>query len=363
MAFRELASITGTILKSNFVALKKPYKLNFAITYWCQSRCLTCNIWQMKPKGELTLDEIKEFAKKNDYFKWIEITGGEPFLRSDIVEIVKAFKEHSKNLYIVTIPTNSLTNHDTVVSKISEMLDLGIPKMAITISLDGYRELHDKIRGVPGNFDKAIDLFKRLMELKKTHKNLYFVFGYTMSSFNKGRFFDTFDSVKSYIPSITYNDFHINLAQNSDNYYGNSNLNIKPAGIDVASEIYKLVKLRKARPSAIEAVESTFLKGLVSYAKTGKMPMHSRSLEASVFMDSFGNIYPSIMWNEKIGNIKDTGYDLNSVLSNQNAVRVRNELKKGNEPLQWTSCEAYQSITGRLPSIFMLKAAKFNKSG
>ena len=78
---------------SNFRRLKKPYKLNFAITMWCQSRCLTCNIWQIKPKDELTLDEIREFAKKNTSFRWVGLTGGEPFLRSDIVDIAKAFKE------------------------------------------------------------------------------------------------------------------------------------------------------------------------------------------------------------------------------------------------------------------------------
>ena len=70
-----------TALKNNFTTLEHPYKLTFSISYWCQSRCLTCNIWQIKPKGELELNEIQEFARKNNFLKWIEITGGEPFLR------------------------------------------------------------------------------------------------------------------------------------------------------------------------------------------------------------------------------------------------------------------------------------------
>ena len=48
-----------------------------------------CSIWKQKPGKELTFDEITEFAKKNNYFRWIGLTGGEPFLRSDIVEIVR----------------------------------------------------------------------------------------------------------------------------------------------------------------------------------------------------------------------------------------------------------------------------------
>ncbi|MGC8652066.1 MAG: radical SAM protein [Candidatus Micrarchaeia archaeon] len=355
MALKELFSIAGTGIKSNFVTLKKPYKLNFAITYWCNSRCLTCNIWQMKPKGELTIDEVREFARRNNYFKWIEITGGEPFMRSDIVEIVKAFKEHSKNLYIVTIPTNSLTNHDSVIEKTKAMLELKIPKLAITVSLDGYRELHDKIRGVPGNYDKAIDMYKRLAELKKTYKNLYFVFGYTLSNLNEGQFQKTYEAVKSDIPGITYNDFHINLAQISDNYYGNGNLSIKPSGAGIANEIAYVVRKRQRRLNAIEMIEHAFLKGLAVYARTGRMPLHSRSLEASVFMDSFGNIYPSIMWNQRIGNIRDSAYELSPLLENTVAQAVRQAVKEGREPVQWTSCEAYQAITGSIPSMFIMK--------
>lgn len=109
-----------------------------------------CNIWEIKPKDELRIEEIREFAAKNNYFKWIELTGGEPFLRSDIVEIARAFAESSKDLYLMTMPTNSLCNPETEIGRIKEILSLGIPRVAITISLDGHKELHDKIRGIPG---------------------------------------------------------------------------------------------------------------------------------------------------------------------------------------------------------------------
>ncbi|MGC8662770.1 MAG: radical SAM/SPASM domain-containing protein, partial [Candidatus Micrarchaeia archaeon] len=290
----------------------------------------------------------------NNYFKWIEITGGEPFLRSDIVDIVKAFKEHSKSLYIVTIPTNSLTDHNAVIEKIKAMLNMGIPRIAITVSLDGYRELHDKIRGVPGNYDKAIDMYKRLAALKKEYKNLYFVFGYTLSNLNAGQFQKTYEAVKSEIPNITYNDFHINLAQISDNYYSNGNLSIKPSGDGIADEIAYVVSRRKKRLSAIEMIEHAFLKGLSTYARTGKMPLHSRSLEASIFLDSFGNVYPSIMWNVKLGNIRDTGFNLDPILNSKLSFSIRKDIEEGREPTQWTSCEAYQAIMGKLPSLFTL---------
>ncbi|MGI0100524.1 MAG: radical SAM protein [Candidatus Micrarchaeaceae archaeon] len=351
MAVEKLMNIATTAIKSNFVRLDRPYKINFCITYRCQSRCLTCNIWQMKPKGELTIEEIREFVSKNPYFKWVELTGGEPFLRSDIVDIARAFKEKSNGLYILTMPTNSLCDHDLVIRRLREILALGIPRVAVTISLDGYRELHDKIRGIPGNYDKAIDTFKRLKELKKEYGNLYFVFGYTLSKFNKGQFMKTYEAVKSDIPDIKYNDFHINLAQVSSNYYGNADDDIKANNPEIVSELESILKHREFGLGIISVIEAAFARKLVEYAKTGYSPMKSRSLEASLFMDSYGNVYPSIMWDKKVGNVRDIGYDLLQLWDNDVAKGVRMEIMRGREPNQWTSCEAYQALTGNMLSL------------
>lgn len=340
-----LLSLAIPAIRSNISMLKAPYKLTFSITYSCQSRCATCNIWQIKPSNELLLDEIKKFADRNKSFRWIEITGGEPFLRKDLVEIIRAFNETSKP-YLFTMPTNSLCNINMIKGQISKILDLGIPKLSITVSLDGYRELHDKIRGVKGNYDKAINVFRMLEELKSEHSNLFFVFGYTLSKFNQGMFEKTFNSVREEIPSITYNDFHINLGQVSDIYYSNSDLGIKPGQAEVAKEIRQIREKRKAEIGAIPLIENAFLKGLEKYSETGKAPTKSRSMDASLFLDSYGNVFPSIMWNRKIGNVRDVDYDLSKIWHSRAADQARSEIKKGKDPENWTACEAYQSIIG-----------------
>ncbi len=345
-----MAKLGLTALKNNVVELKNPYKLTFSISYWCQSRCLTCNIWEIKPKGELELNEIQEFAKKNNFFKWIEITGGEPFLRKDIVEIVKAFNDNCKDLFVLTMPTNSLCNHDMVTEKLKKILDFGIPKVSITLSLDGDRETHDKIRGIPGNFDKVIDMAKRLHELKKTYKSLFFVFGYTMSRFNQGKLEKTFNAIKEELPWMTYNDLHVNVGQISESYYKNGELDIRAEKNELAKEIDFLIKKRRFEFGAIPIIENIFLRNLVKYVNTEKSPIKSKSLDASLFMDSYGNIYPSIMWGRKIGNIRDTNYSLDKLWHNVDAEEVRKIVHEGKEPTCWTACEAYQSIVGDIKS-------------
>lgn len=344
--------IVGTALESNLVALKRPYKLNFCATYRCQSRCATCNIWQLKPKdGELSVDEVREFSKKSPHFKWIEVTGGEPFLRSDIVDVVKAFNDYSRGLYVLTMPTNSLCDHDMLERRIKEMLELRIPRIAITVSLDGHRAVHDKIRGVPGNYDRAILLFKKLSELRKQYRNLFVVFGYTMSAFNSGELASTVSAVQQEIPSVSYNDFHINLAQASGNYYHNEGLQVAADRARMVRELTHAKRNRRFEFGAIPVIEGAFLRKLIVYARTGKSPMRSRSLEASCFVDSTGNVYPSIMWNRSIGNVRDVGYDLARLWGGSEAEKIRAEIRAGNEPAQWTSCEAYQALTGSIISL------------
>ncbi len=347
----KLAGLALTALKSNFTRLSRPYKLNFAVTYWCQSRCITCGIWEIRPKDELTIEEIRKFVEKNNYFKWIELTGGEPFLRSDIAEIAKVFKENCKDLYLLTMPTNSLCSIATVETKLRQILSLGIPRIVITVSLDGYKELHDKIRGVPGNYDRAMEVFALIRRLKGEYKDIDAIFGYTLSKFNQGQFDQTFNSVKQRFPDITYNDFHINLAQTSENFYKNEAMDIRPDGEVAAKEIGGFLSSRGTSMDPMIIIENAFLKRLVEFARTKRSPMKSRSLEASLFLDSWGNVYPSIMWNKKVGNIRETDYDLGSIWRSDAAQDVRKMIKEGKEPSEWTSCEAYQILTGRITTL------------
>jgi MoaA/NifB/PqqE/SkfB family radical SAM enzyme len=354
MAAKEFLGLGITALKSNFTALGEPYKLNFAITYRCQSRCKTCNIWQTKPSGELTLEEITRFAEKNPSFRWITITGGEPFLRSDIVEIIDAFRRNSRGLYLVTIPTNSLSSRELVLGKVEEIMKLGIPKLSITLSLDGGRGLHDEMRGVPGAFDRVMALAKGLRELQKRYPGLYFVFGYTISRYNVGRLEDTYEAVRKEIPEVNWNNFHVNVAHTSEIYYSNLNMDLKTESAAIARELRGFVRKRGVGANALDAVESVFLRNLVKYVETGKAPMRSRSLDASLFVDSNGNVFPSIMWAKKLGNLRDTGYDLRPIWTGEQAAEARKLLRKGEEPVSWTACEAYQAIVGDLPSFVSL---------
>ncbi len=334
-------------LKSNFSRLKHPYKLTFAITLQCNSRCKHCNIWQLKPKGELSIEEIRKFAEANPYFVIVELTGGEPFLRSDIVEIAEAFAQYSKNLYAITMPTNSLVNGDIIVEKVRKMLKFG-KKIVVTLSLDGYRELEDTIRGVPGNYGKVISLYKRFNEIKKSNSNFDFKFGFTMIGLNQGKFLETVRRVKEDLPEIKITDFHLNLGAISEGYYGNNaslKENILVDREKAVKELEEIIKAYKKELGfklfdVVSVGEYIYLKGLLEYLKSGKNPFKRLIGEASVYMDSFGNVYPSILVNKKLGSIREDGYDLSKIIERGK------EIIESDDRRHYTFCDEEASIIG-----------------
>lgn len=337
-------------IKSNIVRPKNPYKLTFAVTLHCNSRCRHCNIWQLQPKNELTLEEIRKFSEANPNFVIVELTGGEPFLRSDLPEIAKAFSDYSKKLYAITMPTNSLVNADLVVSKINEMLKLN-KKIVVTLSLDGYRELEDEIRGVKGNYDRVIALYKRLKEIKEKNKNFDFKFGFTMIGLNQGKFLETVRKVQEDLPEVKLTDFHLNLGAISEGYYGNNSTlkdNILVDREKALKELEEVIRAyrREIGINIFDVVtigEFIYLKGLLEYLKTGKNPFKRLVGEASIYMDSFGNVYPSILVNKKLGSIREDGYSLSKI------IEKGKEIIESDDRKHYTFCDEEASIIGDIP--------------
>ncbi|MGC9132404.1 MAG: SPASM domain-containing protein [Candidatus Micrarchaeia archaeon] len=106
----------------------------------------------------------------------------------------------------------------------------------------------------------------------------------------------------------------------------------------------------KKRLSLISILEKTFLKKMKEFVVTKRAPVKLRSIDTSIFLDSFGNVYPSIMWDKKLGNIRESKYDLRKILESDETKEAKIEIALGKEPQSWTSCEAYQALIGDLKS-------------
>ena len=341
--------LTKQILVSNFKDVKFPYKLNFCLTYKCNSKCLSCDIWKIKSTNELTVDEIKNFFKYSNKFSWIDVTGGEVFLRKDIVQIIDIILQSCKDLYHLHIPTNSIITQLTV-DRIKEILKLRPKpkKFTITLSIDGPPELHDYIRGVEDNWAGVMKAYDELREFENNYFKIFF--GFTLSKLNLGKFHETVIAVQKEFPQVKYEDFHMNIAHTSGHYYNNDDFDI---GVNSDKEKFieevEAFRLRKKKIfNPINNLENKYLNYAKKYIMTGETPIDCKSLASSVFLDPYGNVFPCSIWDKKIGNIKDFEFNLSRLLEDKIVKELREQIKDKSCPNCWTPCEAYQSILGSL---------------
>jgi Fe-coproporphyrin III synthase len=329
------------IWDSNLGTLNYPYKLIYVVTKECHSKCLNCHIWKVKPQNELTLDEIRKFAQNSTYFSWIDFIGGEPTDRKDFVELVEVFLENCPDLLLVHFPTNGLKTKR--ILSMSEQLARKCPKLVVSVSIDGPPEVNDRLRGIPNDFDSAIKTYIGL----KNIENVDTYIGMTLYPETVNLVTATVDAIKQRVPEFTYKDLHVNLPHISEHYYENTSTSPQMTE-DMNGAIQELMKLRGMPIRPFEIVERMYHRRVKKYIETRKTPEDCASLMASCYLSENGTVYPCNIWNEPLGNIRDTGYKLEPLLRTDRALELRRKIINKECPNCWTPCEAYQSLFANL---------------
>ena len=197
----------------------KALDATIAITYKCNSRCRMCNIWQIKNPGDLPLEV---FYNLSPNLKYINLTGGEPFLRPDLPAIVKIVKKVSPKARIIISSNGWATGLITRQVKAIIKIDKNI---GLRISLDGLDAVHNQIRGLVGFYGQAIKTVESLKRLGV--KNLGFSF--TIMDFNADQLKAVYDLSKKMNLELA-----LALVQNSEVYFKKNDNQIKK--IEAAAE-------------------------------------------------------------------------------------------------------------------------------
>lgn len=167
-------------------------KLFYFVTSKCNARCAFCfnleNVvnWQARKPTELTLDEITRVAKNFKRLPYLTLSGGEPFIRTDLPEVIEAFHVHAKTQW-VTIPTNAALTERTLSSTLDILNRCPSMFLTLQISLDSMYEDHDKSRVIPGGFAKLGETLKALAEIRPHYPNLRIQIATCYDTFNLHR--------------------------------------------------------------------------------------------------------------------------------------------------------------------------------
>ena len=127
------------------------------VTSKCNSKCKTCfYATETHPGEDLSFEEIARLSQTGPAFDKLWLSGGEPFLRKDLVEIIELFYKNN-SIQGINLPTNGLVGGEHIGEEVARLLDR-CPKLTVHLnySVDGLGEVHDRQRGVPGAFAKTM---------------------------------------------------------------------------------------------------------------------------------------------------------------------------------------------------------------
>lgn len=346
-----------------------PITLSFSVTNQCQSRCLTCKIWQiyqndpeLKQK-ELTVEEIhKIFKNINSFIYFFNISGGEPYLRKDLPEIVKYAAQYLKPR-IIHIPTNCLApnvvEHSTnaIIRVLKDLKWKGV--LTIKPSIDAIGAKHDKIRGVGGNFNKVLETFERLKRLKAIYPQLSVEAGTVISKFN----LNDIDEVSSFVESLGIDNYRNELAGQRAEFlnFGDditpSAEEYKKAIEDFESSVAGNIKGKSTYTKMTQAFRFSYYDLVVKILKQNKPAIPCMAGLANIHLTPYGDLWPCcVLGKEKsFGNLREVDYDFMKLWHSHKAQEMRDFIKsrKCFCPL---ANQSYNNMLCDFPSMFKVFA-------
>jgi len=302
-----------------------PFSVVVSVSYRCNSRCRTCDVWR-KPNDDMTAQEWRQvFHHLGRSPVYITFTGGEPFLRPDLDELVIAAYQECRPAYI-TIPTNGLLS-DRIVERVDRICqEAARSEIGINLSLDGVGEEHDDIRGVSGNWQRAMETWRRLKELQKRRHNLVLTVHTVISRFNVHRFREIYEGLRSLEP-----DSYITEVAEERVELDTMGWGITPAPDDYAPIADFLSQEARHWPAhGIARVTQAFR---AEYYQLAKRILYERDQViacyagwASVHIAPNGDIWSCCIRAEPVGNLRETGYDLAPIWFGEEMAKLRRSI-------------------------------------
>ncbi|MEI8361257.1 MAG: radical SAM protein [bacterium] len=321
---------------------RTPIDATIAITYHCNSRCEMCNIWQDKNPAEIPLEYFRNLNKD---LKHINLSGGEPFLRTDLPEIVKIIKEVSPRAQII-ISSNGLAT-GLIRKQIREIIKVE-PKIGVRISIDGLAKMHDAVRGVSGIFEQAMQTIA-MLKLEGV-KNLGLSF--TIMDHNVSELLTVYDLSRQLDIQMS-----MALVQNSEIYFNKGSNKITNLEI-LERDLGHLIKSELATWNIKRWLRAYYNFGLLLFARKQERLLPTGAGIDSLFIDAYGDIYPSNLINLKMGNLGQA--ELIKSWHDDQASVVRFELDKGEIKESWIICTIRGEIRRHIPRVaFWILSHKF----
>jgi radical SAM protein with 4Fe4S-binding SPASM domain len=323
--FRHIGSI---------VVKKRPIHLTFFLTRRCNAGCPFCFYLRgndTAPPGaeELSLHEIEKISKSFGDLLWLAFSGGEIFLRDDLVEISRTFYQNNRPA-IMLFPTNGLLP-EIIFEKTEQILrDCRKSIITVKLSMDGLYKRHDAVRNTPGSFEKTMQTYDLLKGLIAKYSNFELGINTVFCSGNQDEmegiinFVKGMDNIKTHTISMVRGDLaDRNFKQVDQQKYWKAIDTLERNLKDRTSEIYRF---RGAQIKAAQDILQRRLIHLTAQEQKRLIPCYAGRL--NLVMHENGDIYPCEILTKKMGNIRDAGYDIQRILASGTARDIIRSIKR-----------------------------------
>lgn len=275
------------------------------VTYRCIARCHMCHTWKYptKPEEEITVEDMEKLP---DGLSAVNITGGEPLLRKDIEDIVRAL---SKKTERIELSTNGYFTE--------RIVDIARKHANITVrvSLGGLPKISNEVMGIKDGFDHAL---RTILELRKLGiKDIGFAI--TLSEENVESLMDIYHLAKALrlelATAAAHNSFYFHKF---DNRFNDEDL----ATGEFKKLIREFLKSRKIK----DWFRAYFNYGLIKFIGGERRLLPCNAGTDLFFLDPYGEVYPCNVMKESMGNIKEGSFD--EIWNGERAREVREKVRK-----------------------------------
>jgi MoaA/NifB/PqqE/SkfB family radical SAM enzyme len=309
--------------------LKLPVNITVSVSYRCNSRCKTCNVWLL-PNDDLTVGEWdRVFESMGDAPYWFTFSGGEPTLRKDLPEMVESAYRRCRP-GIINIPTNGIQDR-VIPVRIERVLQVA-PKsqVIINLSIDGVGLQHNEIRGVRNNWSRAMSTYRSLKQLQGTYKNLTLGIHTVISNFNV----DSFPALCEYVQRELKPDSYITEIAEERVELDTVGLGITPTVEKYTVAIDALLdSMREQKLTGVAEITQAFRREYYEIVKRTlreqRQVIPCMAGVASAQIAPNGDVWTCCVRAESMGNLRDHDYDFGAVWRTGKAKQLRRSIKAG----------------------------------
>jgi len=314
-----------------------PTRVVMELTRRCNLRCAMCHTWELTPGHELSIAEIRRILGQMPHLNWLDVTGGELFLRQDAVEVLEAVCE-MPSLGVLHFPTNGWFTERVVTAATRIRARRPDLDLLITVSIDGPPALHDRIRGRSGCFERAIDTFLRLRGLEGVHTYV----GTTITRDNADAIDDLQAELQRRIEGFRADEWHWNWLQISEHFFKNAHLaQERPAAGNL---VRRQIRRRGVPRNPVDAMELAFLVNLEFHRRGEPTGIVCQALRSTAFISPEGDLYPCHVYDRPLGNLRERSLD--ELWSSPEVLAARRDIEKLACGGCFTPCEAYPALAG-----------------